>query len=90
MRRGRRNIFRFDDDSIGGFENLDRKQAHLPHRENRPARLAGTTFLMSVSRLDSDAPKGVNGGLAGHSVLDQGAGPAGSSNVPTATHTPVN
>src|SRR6185436_8875373 len=49
----------------------------------------GTTFLMSLRRRDSDSPTGVNGGCAGQSVFDQGGGPAGSSNVPTATQTPV-
>src|SRR3954447_9848899 len=49
----------------------------------------GTTFLMSERRTDSLRPKSVNGGFAGHGVLDQGGGPAGSPNVPTATQTPV-
>jgi len=49
----------------------------------------GTTFLMSERRADSLRPKSVNGGLAGHGVFDQGGGPAGSPNVPTATQTPV-
>src|SRR4051794_14127042 len=49
----------------------------------------GTTFLMSDSRIESRRPASVNGGSAGHAVFDQGAGPAGSLNVPTATHTPV-
>jgi hypothetical protein len=31
----------------------------------------------------------VNGGFFGQGVFDQGAGPAGSSNVPIGTHTPV-
>src|SRR6476469_1511520 len=49
----------------------------------------GTTFLMSESRADSRRPTSVNGGLAGQGVFDHGGGPAGSPNVPTATHTPV-
>src|SRR6185503_20589269 len=44
---------------------------------------------MSASQRDRSSPQGVKGGFDGHSVLDQGGGPAGSSNVPTATHTPV-
>src|SRR5688572_24094883 len=50
----------------------------------------GTTFLMSPRRRDCSSPHGVNGGFDGHSVFDHGGGPAGSSNVPTATQTPGN
>src|SRR5688572_25571045 len=49
----------------------------------------GTTLRMSPRRRDCSSPHGVNGGFDGHGVLDHGGGPAGSSNVPTATHTPV-
>src|SRR5688572_6004648 len=39
--------------------------------------------------MDSAAPAAVNGGVLGHGVFCQGGGPAGSSNVPVGTHTPV-
>ena len=39
--------------------------------------------------MDSAAPHAVNGGLRGHGVFCQGAGPAGSAKVPVGTQTPV-
>src|SRR5262245_38884512 len=44
----------------------------------------------SVSRRDSAAPHSVNGGFAGQRVFWNGGGPAGSSNEPVGTKTPVN
>src|SRR5499427_9663141 len=48
-------------------------------------RLAG-----SVSLFDSAAPHSVKGGFAGQRVFWNGGGPAGSSNEPVGTKTPVN
>src|SRR6476646_5015826 len=43
----------------------------------------------SLSRCDSAAPHSVNGGFAGQRVFWNGGGPAGSSNEPIGTNTPV-
>ena len=43
----------------------------------------------SLRRCDSAAPHSVNGGFAGQRVFWNGGGPAGSSNEPIGTNTPV-
>src|SRR3954469_7724377 len=43
----------------------------------------------SLSRCDSAAPHSVNGGFEGQRVFWNGGGPAGSSNEPIGTKTPV-